>query len=114
MSSAGSGVLDLLQEGPESNCLGFRQLRGEVFLDTTQVRRCRLPECGSSVLGQHDEGATAIRVEDLAFNQTVAFQSIHKTGRGAPTDEQVIGKVTDPHRAPGFMELNQGVVPGQR
>ena len=66
-------------------------------------------------VGREDHQHPApVRVKNPPLDEAVAFESIDKPRRSTPADEQVSGKIPNSHRPARLMELDKGVIPGER
>ncbi len=78
------------------------------------MSRSRGPQRRPTVGREDHQHAPPIRVENPPLDQAVAFEPVYKPRRSTSADEEVSGKIPNSHRPARLVELNQGVVPGER
>ena len=78
------------------------------------MRGSSSPQRRPTVGREDHQHAPPIRVENPALDQVVAFEPVNEPRRSTPADEEVSGKIPHPHRPARLVELNQGVIPGER
>src|SRR5262249_29142022 len=110
---AGLGPQHLLECSGERGDVGVRQVAREVVVDAAQVDSRRFAQASRAGARQDGEGAAAVVLTALPFDETGPGHPVDEPGQPAPAEEHPVGEVLHAQPSAGVREADQDVVPGQ-